>query len=73
MGQSEISLTETKNIQEEARKKFADGRYSLADYLDVILKNPLRFSSTNRSRVKLTKEKGKIRVEASQPKITKKE
>jgi hypothetical protein len=73
MGQSEISLTETKNIQEEARKKFADGRYSLADYLDVILKNPLRFSSTNRSRVKLTKEKGKIRVEASQPKITNKE
>lgn len=65
MAQTRFSLSETKDIQEEARKKYARGQYSLADYLEVILSNPLKFTSAIRTRATVTKEKGKFRVTAT--------
>ena len=65
MAQTRFSLSETKDIQEEARKKYANGQYSLADYLEVILSNPLKFTSAIRTRATVTKKKGKFRVTAT--------
>jgi len=69
MEQTRFSLSETKSIQEDARRKYADGRYSFADYLATILNNPLKFTSANRSRVIVKKENGRVRIAASRQQI----
>lgn len=67
MSETTISLSDTKKMQEEARQKYADGQYTLEEYLAVILNNPLRFRSTKRTQAVIVKDKGKFLITANQP------
>jgi hypothetical protein len=63
------SLTETRNIQEEARKNYGTGKSSISDYINTIFDTPLKFSSSNRTQIIITRlRKGKIQVTLIKPK-----
>ena len=63
------SIVETRDAQEQARKNYGTGKFSISDYIEAIFHNPLKFSSSNRTHVEIVKlRKGKIRITVSRPK-----